>query len=205
MYQLNDQQIDCIADRLHRERRINRKLGEDLLDHFCCYMEERMNQGIDFEQAYSDAVKDITPNGVQEIEFELFFLLQYNKQLSMKKFIFITGFFAAFLLSAGLMFKTLHWTGAQIMLVTGLFTLLLTACITLFYLMSFSKKRPFSFWLRTLSGLLAVLLIATGLIFKSFHFPGANVLYGLGTIILNIIFLPAFFFHTYRFGFVKNQ
>lgn len=204
MYQLNEEQVSIIYERLRSERLNSQKLEQDLLDHFCCYVEEQMQQGAGFEQAYREATIAITPNGVKEIEFELFFLMNFHKQLSMKKLIFLFGFFAIFLLSAGLMFKTLHWPGAQVVLISGFVVLFLTTLITSVYLFSFSKGRPFSFWFRTLSGLIAIFQIAIGFIFKNFYFPGANVLYGLGTILLNFIFLPLFFYHTYKSGFIKS-
>lgn len=205
MYRLNEQQIDSIAERLEKEKITSKKLEEDLLDHFCCYMEEEMQKGADFEQAYKKAAISIIPNGIKEIEFELYFLMNFHKQLSMKKIIFFSGFFSLFLLSTGLMFKTLYWPGAQIILISGFVVLLLTIFTISFYLLLFSKRRPLTFWLRTLSGLIALFLITIGFIFKNFNLSGAHVLYGLGTIVLNFIFLPLFFFHTYKFGFAKNQ
>ncbi len=204
MYQLDEQQLSVIYERLRKERISSRKLEEDLLDHFCCCMEARMAQGMSFEEAYREAADEIAPNGIKELDFELFFLMNFHKQLSMKKLIFLLGFLALFSLSVGLMFHILHWQGAQVILISGFALLLLTTLVTCAYLLLFSRRMPASFWWRTLSGLTAVFLVALGFIFKNFHFTGANVLYGLGTILLNFIFLPLFFYHTYKSGLVKS-
>lgn len=203
MFQLNEQQIDIICGRLQKEGVTNRKLEQELLDHFCCYIEERMDRGADFEKAYEEATIAISPSGIKEIEFELYFIMDFNKQLSMKRFIFSAGFSAAFLLSTGLMFKTMHWPGAGIILFAGFATLLLTALATVLHLARFLRSRSMSFWFRSVTGLAAIFLISLGFVFRTFHLPGANVMYGLGTIILNFVFLPVFFYHLYKHGFVK--
>ncbi len=205
MYRLSEQEVDIVYDRLRQEGVTNVKLEQDLLDHFCSFIEERMEQGAGFEQAYKEAIIAISPNGIKEIEFELFFIMNFNKQLSMKRFIFSAGFLAAFLLSTGTMFKTMHWPGASILLFSAFATLLLTVIVTALHLARFLRNRSASFWFRSVTGLTAIFLISLGFVFKTFHMPGANVMYGLGTIILNFVFLPVFFYHIYKYGFVKTN
>ena len=205
MFQLSEQQIDTIYERLHQEGLKNLRLEQDLFDHFCCYVESAMEQGENFEESYQKAVGAISPQGLKEIEFELYFILNYNKQVSMKKLIFSTGFASAFLLSTGVMFKTLHWFPGQILLFLGFATMLLTMLFLSIHSARFFRNRPASFWLRTITGIASLALIAIGAIFKTLHFPGANVLYGLGTIVLNFVFLPLFFYHIYKHGLVKTS
>src|ERR1035438_3773147 len=85
-----------------------------------------MLQGNDFETAYNKAFRAITPNGMHEIQEELFFLLTFKKQTNMKRIIYGFGFFAAFLISTGLMFRIMHWPGATILLFLGFTSLLMT-------------------------------------------------------------------------------
>jgi ABC-type multidrug transport system fused ATPase/permease subunit len=203
MFQLSDQQIDIVCSRLQGEGIADQKLEQDLVDHFCCHMEEHMEEGADFEQAFKEATTAISPNGVKEIEFELYFILNFKKQLSMKRFIFLAGFAAAFLLSTGTMFKTLHWPGANIILFSGFSSLLLAALGTVAHLLTYLRDSPTSFWFRTVTGVSAATLISLGSIFKLLSFPGANIMYTLGILILNFVFLPLFFYHVYKSGFVK--
>lgn len=204
MYQLSEQETDRVYERLHKEGLKSLRLEQDLFDHFCCYMEERMETAGDFEKAYREATTAIAPNGTQEIEFELFFIMNFKKQMSMKRFIFLAGFAATFLLSTGTMFKTMHWFGANIMLFLGFAVLLLTALVAVVHLVRFLSYQPASFRFRTVTGISAACLISLGFIFKTLHFPGANVMIGLGTIILNFVFLPMFFYHIYKHGFIKT-
>lgn len=203
MYQLSEEHTDIVYERLHREGLVSEKLEQDLFDHYCCYIESNMADGAEFEQAYRDAVAAISPNGTKEIEFELFFIINFNKQVSMKRLIFLSGFISAFLISTGIMFKTLHWTGANVLMVTGFAAMLLTAITTTMHLIKYMRNKPGTFWLRSAAGVAALFLISAGFIFKTFHMPGANIIYGLGTIILNLVFLPMFFYHTYKSSFAK--
>jgi hypothetical protein len=205
MFQLTDHETDLVFSRLEAQGGRDTKLTRDLLDHFCCHMEQNMEQGADFEAAYTEAARDIAPNGIKEIEFELFFILNFNKQLSMKRFIFSAGFAASFLVSTGMMFRTMHWPGANIIMFLGFAVMLLTALSAAVHLVRFFSQRPASFWFRTITGIAAILLISVGCMFKTFSLPGANIMYALGTIVLNFFFLPAFFLQLYKTGLVKSN
>lgn len=203
MFRLSDEETEIVYARLQQEGIRNRRLADDLLDHVCCHMEQQMNEGVAFDTAYTHAVKDVYPNGAKEIEFELFFIMNFNKQVSMKKAIFLIGFVSVFLLSSGTMFKTMHWPAASILLFSGFSMLALTMILLGVYVFRFSPMQSSSSRLRTVIGAVSLLLIAVGFIFKTLHMPGANVMYGLGTILLNFIFLPIFFYSIYKNGFSK--
>jgi hypothetical protein len=51
---------------------------------------------------------------------------------------------------------------------------------------------------RMLVGFAAVLLISVGSIFKSLLYPGSNMLVLSGMVLLNLVFLPMFFYHLYK-------
>lgn len=205
MYQLNDVQIDIVYNKLTESSHHYSKLKEELFDHICCSIENKMEDGKSFEEATEIALSETIPNGIQDIEYELFFLLNYKRQFTMKKLIFLIGFIAVFCISAGFMFKTFHWPGGQIVTISGFALLLITTVIIFFYLITFSKGLSSSFWWRSISGLIAVLFIATGIVMKAFHLPGSNILYGLGTIVLNLVFFPLFFYNLYKNGISKKE
>ena len=73
MVQLNDTQVAVILDRIIADGITNTDLQNGLLDHYCCHIEEKMSSGCDFEKAYNNAFTAITPNGMHEIQEELFF------------------------------------------------------------------------------------------------------------------------------------
>ncbi|MES2485510.1 MAG: hypothetical protein V4581_06120 [Bacteroidota bacterium] len=49
-----------------------------------------------------------------------------------------------------------------------------------------------------ISGFIAAFLMSTGSIFKIMHWPGASMLLLVGFVVLNLIFLPLFFYHRYK-------
>ena len=53
-------------------------------------------------------------------------------------------------------------------------------------------------------GLVSVMLIALGGIFKINHFPGANILLTFGIVALSFVFFPVAFISTYRQNESKN-
>lgn len=205
MFQLTDAHVEQIKNLIQKSGLSDKRLETELLDHFCCQIESRMDAGIGFELALEEAYELISPEGLKEIETELFCIQQFNQPTTMKKSVFLNGFIAFFLFSTGLMFKVMHWTGASVLMVCAFLAMFLATLLTAYYLFTQSKGKPFAFWLRSISGLLAFMLIAVGFLFNSFHLTGANVMLVSGTVILNVMFIPIFFYHTYKSGFFQSQ
>lgn len=195
MAQLTDEQVDLVAGRIAAGIS-TASLGNDLLDHFCCYMEERMAEGAGFEEAYELAFAAIAPNGVQEIEEELFFLLTLKKQTNMKRFILISGGLATTMLTAGIILKYLFMPGAGILIVSGLVMATLVFIPTVFVWKA--REQPTNAGkARWAIGSLFAICIAFSVMFKVMHWPGANVLGVLSIAILLLLFLPVYFFSGY--------
>jgi hypothetical protein len=198
MYPLNDEQVDLIGRRLSAGGVKTGKLHEDLLDHVCCFVESRMERDEDFDLAYREALEAIAPSGYHEIEEELFFLIHFHKQLTMKRILFFSGFATCFLITSGMLFKLLHWPGANVMMVTGFAALIFTSFVICANALKHFASQSASYKWRIMAGVLAAVMISTGTIFKIFHFPFANVLSLLGIVTLNLVFLPMFFYQLYR-------
>jgi hypothetical protein len=47
-------------------------------------------------------------------------------------------------------------------------------------------------------GYIAVLLSTTGLLFRTMHWPGASIMLVVGVVLLNVGFLPMFFYNRYK-------
>ena len=122
----------------------------------------------------------------------------------MSKSVFVLGFLSSFFVGMGFFFKTMHWPGATVLLFSGFATLLVTLLSTLVYFAKFLPRKPYSFWLRTGAGLASLMLISIGFMFKIMHWPGAGIMYTLGTLVFNIMFLPLFFYYLYKHGFSKT-
>lgn len=198
MYRLNDTEVATISAWLDQEGVSNHPLQEELLDHICCSVEACMETYGSLEAAYRHACHIICPNGPKEIEEELFFLLTYNKLTNMKRILFSTGFLSTFLLSFGFLFKLMHWPFANIILTCGYFMLLVTlvalALNTRYTLRALSTPMR----IRIITGLFCGLLLAVGSLFKILHYPGASIMLVTGLALLNLVFLPMFFYQLYR-------
>ncbi len=161
-------------------------------------MEAAITEGADFEEAYNQAYRTVSPNGFSEIEEEVFFFLTFHKQLNMKRILFFCGFATTFLLSFGFLFKLMHWPMAQNILLTGLCALLFTLLYLAFYSVKTVHPLSLPHRLRIFTGLLCGLMMATGSILKILHYPGASLLIVLSVALLNLVFLPLFFYQLYR-------
>lgn len=93
-------------------------LAEDLVDHICCAIEE-MEEG-EFDQIYRAVIESFGDEGLYKIEETTIQLLTFKKEKNMKKAMYLIGFVATFLSSSGILFKTLHWPGANMLLVVGI-------------------------------------------------------------------------------------
>lgn len=204
MQQLTDEQIDLIIQRIADDGITNAGLQNDLLDHYCCFIEQELNQGATFDAAYAKAFNAITPNGMHEIQEELFFLLTIKKQINMKRIIYGSGFLAAFLINIGLLFRTLHWPGASIILFVGFAALLVTILTLGGNAVRHLRKHTFSYNFRQFAGLISGFFIASGNMFKINHFPGANVQILIGMVLLSFCFMPLFFYHLYKQSLAKG-
>lgn len=85
MFQLSEEQVEKILQRIRAEYLLPQELEAELLDHFCCFIEENASTEEGIELAYEAAKRVICPNGLEEIVFERFVLLNFEKQLRLKK------------------------------------------------------------------------------------------------------------------------
>jgi hypothetical protein len=204
MFQLNDDQVQWVHDKLLLETCPYKELSADLLDHICCDIEERMRTGIDLETAFQEAVERVIPNGLREIEFELFFAMNYKRQYKLKLTIFLIGFLSLVLLSLGFLCALLRWKGAQVMIVTGWAFLLVCMLFIALYHIFFVRHSSYIYRLRVLAGLASGGLLALGFLLRYLHLPMANPLCVVGAIILNFVFLPMLFLHAFKNDITKS-
>ena len=55
MSKLTEEQIDFIIEQVNGSQIESKALKEDLVDHFCCVIEDYLKQGKSFEESYSKA------------------------------------------------------------------------------------------------------------------------------------------------------
>jgi hypothetical protein len=88
---LSDEQAEQIRADIERSSLSFPMVKDDLLDHFCCVVESKLEQGHSFEDAYYLAWQQICPNGLDEIQEETIYLLNASKIIVMKKVMRIKG------------------------------------------------------------------------------------------------------------------
>jgi len=124
MSKLTTEQIDFIADQVNKSKIDSKELKEDLIDHFCCIIEDDIGPGKSFEESYNRAYQIVCPNGFDEIHQETILLLTSKNIIIMKKLLFSLGFITTIFLVTSFMFKALHLPGAGVLLVIASFVLI---------------------------------------------------------------------------------
>jgi len=197
MESLTEQQEDHLRKLINQAVQLP-DLRTELLDHCCCRIEEEIESGMEFSLALKKCFEDLAPTGFSEIEEETIFLLTINKQLTMKKLLYLTGCCSASLFMIGILFKILHWPAAnQVIGISNAF-LLLTMLLMITIAARNYKYLKLNEKIRIFAGITGGIALSTGALFKLFYFPGANILMLCGILILALIFLPIFFWQMYQ-------
>lgn len=195
MPELNEAQIDLISAYIKQHGVAQNELHEDLLDHVCTSIEERMQQGDSFESAFQHTIALFGPGGLQQVQTQTFELLT-EMNATMKKLTFGFGLTSTFLLLAGTIFKLQHWFGANIMVTLGV------ALLALGYLpliLSHKlKESPKAEKPMHVLGFLGLSITSVGVLFKIMHWPGASVLLVSGMGILTFGYVPVYFYKRYQ-------
>ena len=121
MYVLDHKEIEKIESRVVLAEVQNGSLTVDLIDHMCCMIEDRIEQGMNLNNAEEEVFKEMGEIQLKAIELETKLLTQ-NK-FTMKKRTKIIGVVALILVATGFTFKMLHLAGAGIIWGTGILTL----------------------------------------------------------------------------------
>ncbi len=196
---LTEEQIIFIRKTLSDEGIQNESLTDDVLDHICCVVEVLLKRGKTFDESLNEAITDLAPNGLKDLEIQTRYLLNSKRIITMKKLMYLIGFLGAATLSSGMIFKLMHWPGANVMSVAGLVALVFVFVPLLaldFYRYEVSKALSNRF--RFFSGVIATVLIAVSIVFKMLHLQGAGVLLVVGGFIFVFAFLPFLFFSLYK-------
>ena len=119
MYSITEDQVSFILDDIKARGIVLEDLQDNLLDHMCCVIENEMPESADFYKFYEHILPKFFKRKLSEIQEETDNLLTFKNYYAMKKTLNISGIAAAVITLAGAMFKTFHWPGAGIMLVTG--------------------------------------------------------------------------------------
>jgi len=199
MSNLTEQNIEFITQIVNRSNIESIEMKEDLIDHFCCAIEEEMRKGLNFEESYDKAYQNICPDGFDEIQRETIYLLTFKKFKAMKRLMFVSGYVSAIGITTTVFMKINH-------IAYGQMALLLTSAILVFLFlpalfMNLYKReltKSISDKLKYISGLLGVVLLAAFVVFKISHWSGTTMIFLTSIVIFNFVCFPFLFFKMYR-------
>lgn len=196
---IHDQYLDKIIYVIEGSSIRRKELKDDLVDHFCCLVEMDMDRGLDFDAAFKKAYEQTCPNGLDEIQKETVFLLNYNRIMFMKRLTYLIGFLASLAVSAGFLFRIFHWPGASDLLLVGFGGLgLLFLPLILVDRFKHLASQASIEKVKLVFGILSAVMFTTGGIFKILHLPTAMILIGLSFLFFCLGFLPLLFFRMYK-------
>ncbi len=199
MSNLTEGNIEFITQIVNSSKIESVEMKEDLIDHFCCAVEEEMKKGLSFEKSYEKAYQNICPDGLNEIQRETIFLLTTKNITAMKRLLYVSGYLSVIGITITVFMKSSHLPGGGI-------ALLITAAILAFFFLPalfinlYKRELTKSIGdkLKYLSGLLGVVLLVAFIVFKISHWPGATMIFLTSVVIINFVCFPFLFFKMYR-------
>ena len=172
-------------------------LRDDVLDHLCCSVEVKLDDGKTFEQSLQEALNELAPEGLSKLEYETMLLLE-SKNILMKKFMYLTGLLTSIGMTMGMTFKILHLPGADQLFNYSFFVFALLFLPMAGY-NSFSarvSRTMIEKW-RIFFGFISPLIIGIAMVMKTLHLPGADMSLLIGITIFSFGFLPCLFYSMY--------
>jgi hypothetical protein len=185
MHLLSKQELEKIKDRVALAEVNNPSLTIDLVDHICCMIEERVDDGISLAIAKEEVFKEMGEIQLKSIEIETKVLTQ-NKFI-MKKRTKIIGLVAIILMFAGFAMKMLHLQGAGVTWGVGVLTAVFG--FTLFLTLDrFSYEKSSLGRINGVLGYLGAAAYLLGIGLNVLKFPLSYVLMGAGGLVLLIYY-----------------
>jgi len=196
---LSTEQVAIVKKQVEQSGIVNETLRDDVLDHLCCVIEIKLSQGKDFNLALQEAIYELAPEGLIELQHETVFLLNSTKIIRMKKVMYSIGALSVMCFVLGVTFAMLQWLGARELSIGGFlgFVFLYVPLLAIDRYKTnirWMLSDKLKFILGSASGLAMTIAIA----FKLLHLPGADQLLILGAGLFTFGFLPFLFFTMYK-------
>lgn len=189
MPELSIQNIERISRDVRKQEIVFSHLLDELIDHICCDVENEMQDGLTFPEAYGKVRQKIGSRRIKEIQEETLYAVD-TKYRHMKRTMKISGIAGTVLLGFGALFKIQHWPLAGVMATLGAVTLALVfmpSALGVLWKETHSRKKLFLF----ISAFLAGMCFILGTLFKIQHWSGANIIITLAALFGIFLFVPA--------------
>jgi len=196
---LSEHQVENIRKRIEESGIRLESLQDDVLDHLCCMLECNKYQTEDFETVLQQAIRELAPDGLDNLQRETVYLLNHKKLLQMKKLMHVVGLGSSMSLAMGMCFKILQWRGADELLIYGFLTFtLLFLPMSVVDRFKLTIQKSLSEKLRFTLGALSAVLAGLSVLFKILHLYGADLMLLSAAVLFSFGFLPFLFFTNYR-------
>ena len=196
---LSQEQLAVIRHRIQKSDITIKTLQDDLLDHLCCVVEKKMDNGNDFDTALQEALVELAPHGLDTIQLQTFYLLRSPKIIFMKKIMYLIGLITAGAISLGWLFTVLGWPGGYELFNYGFlgFVLLFIPLLAIDRY-RVTLKKALSEKLKILIGSVSGIIVGIAFVFKFLHLQGADIVLLVGILMFTFGFLPFLFFSMYK-------
>ncbi len=191
MAELTDNELQVLNSEIERSGLTYTELQKELLDHLCCDIEAKMDEGIEFIRALDEVKKEIGRDCIRNIQEDTLLLIN-QKYRMMKKFMYILGTIAPSMVIIGTIFKIMHWSGASVMLTLGLFLLAavyLPVFVSIRIRDTRNEGKPVNKAMYII-GMVSGIIFIAGALFKIMHWPGAGIMILLAGLVTVAVFIP---------------
>jgi len=199
MAELSDKELAFLSKEIDKQGLTYTQLQKELLDHLCCDIEAKMDEGIEFLKAFEEVRKRLENDRIQKIQEETLLLIN-QKYRMMKKFMYILGTIAPSTLIVGALFKLMHWPGASVLITLGTF-LLAAVYLPIFAMVNIRDTRKKGKRVNKalyITGVISGFIFLTGILFKVNHWPGAGVSLSFSVVFMVVVFIPILVIHALR-------
>lgn len=157
-------------------------LQEEMIDHIGCDIEERMSQGLTFDEALQQTINDIPENHLKHIQTDTMDTI--NKRFTLSRWL---SYAAIASLISAVFFKTLHLQFSDELLLLS-FALIAVALLS-GSLSGIYVNREKRGALRVLAVVTGVVLLLIGYAFRILHLPGAGtiILLAVGLLVVTLV------------------
>jgi hypothetical protein len=178
-------------------------LLDDLTDHICCDIENEMQNGLNFSEAYLRVKQKMEPRRLKEIQEETLYAVD-TKYRYMKNTMKISGVAGAVLFGFATLFKIQHWPGAGFMMSLGALILtfvFMPSALGVLWKETHNRNKLVLF----ISAFFAVGFFIFGILFKIQHWQGAAIVLILAGIFGILFFIPSLVISLFRDQENKNN
>jgi len=189
MPELDLHHIEQISRDVSRQEITFSHLLEDLIDHVCCDVENEMQSGLNFTEAYKRVKQKMGSRRLKEIQEETLYTVD-TKYRIMKNTMKISGVAGTILFGFATLFKIQHWPFAGILMFFGALILafvFLPSALNVLWKETHNRKRLFL----VISSFFAGMLLIIGVLFKIQHWPLAGAILTLAALSGILFFIPA--------------